>query len=68
MGVLNTVKNGKGSKPRPISNTKNYLENWDAIFSKKSLEKEKEVCDNPKNEEENSTSSEKNRLESQSRT
>jgi hypothetical protein len=63
MGTLNTVKNGKGSKPRPITNTKSYLENWDAIFSKKSLEKEKEVCDNPKNEEANSTSVKKNGLE-----
>ena len=56
MGKLNTVNNGKGSKPRPILNTKEYLENWDNIFSKKSLAKDKKKCDDSKNEETNSTS------------
>jgi hypothetical protein len=64
MGTLNTVKNGKGSKPRPISNIKKFVDNWDAIFSKKYLAKEKETCDNPKNEETNSTSATEKRLES----
>jgi len=64
MGTLNTVKNGKGSKPRPISNIKKFIDNWDAIFSKNSLAKEKETCDNPKNEETNSTSATEKRLES----
>jgi hypothetical protein len=31
MSKLNTVQNGKGSKPRPIKNHKKYIENWDAI-------------------------------------
>jgi len=56
MGTLNTVKNGKGSKPRPVSDIKTYIDNWDAIFSKKTLEKEKKTCDTPKHEEANSTS------------
>ena len=56
MGSLNTVKNGKGSKPRPISNIKKFSDNWDAIFSKKTLEKEKKTCDTLKHEETNSTS------------
>lgn len=64
MGNLNTVQNGKGSKPRPISNTKQYLDNWDNIFSKKTLAKEQKTCNNPKNEETNSTSATEKRLES----
>lgn len=31
MGKLNTVSNGKGSKPRPIKNLKQYVDNFDAI-------------------------------------
>lgn len=64
MGQLNTVNNGKGSKPRPILNTKDYLDNWDSIFSKKTLAKDKKTCDTPKNEETNSTSATEKRLES----
>ena len=64
MGTLNTVQNGKGSKPRPIVNTKQYLDNWDNIFSKKTLAKEQKTCHNPKNEETNSTSATEKRLES----
>ena len=64
MGSLNTVNNGKGSKPRPIVKTKEYLENWDSIFSKKILAKDKKTCDTPKNEETNSTSAKEKRLES----
>lgn len=64
MGTLNTVKNGKGSKPRPVSDIKKYIDNWDTIFSKKSLAKEKKICDTPKHEEANSTSATEKRLES----
>lgn len=64
MGRLNTVNNGKGSKPRPVKNTKQYLDNWDNIFSKKTLAKEKKTCDTPKHEEANSTSPTEKRLES----
>ena len=64
MGILNTVKNGKGSKPRPVSDIKNYIDNWDAIFSKKVLAKEQKICDTPKHEEANSTSATEKRLES----
>lgn len=44
----NTVKNGKGDKPRPISNYEKYINNWDDIFdkSKKKVEKQKETCEN----------------------
>ena len=28
--------NGKGSKPRPISNYQSYVDNWDDIFRKDS--------------------------------
>jgi hypothetical protein len=64
MGKLNTVNNGKGSKPRPIPNIKTFLDNWDAIFSKKSIAKDKKTCDTPKHEEANSTSATEKRLES----
>jgi len=43
------MSNGKGSKPRPISNRQKFYENYDAIFRKKKkkvLEKEEKVCDN----------------------
>lgn len=39
MGKLNTVQNGKGSKPRPIKDVKKYNDNWDEIFSKKDKKK-----------------------------
>ena len=64
MSTLNTVKNGKGSKPRPISDIKKFTENWDAIFSKKTLAKQKKTCDTPKHEEANSTSATEKWLES----
>jgi hypothetical protein len=35
MGKLNTVKNGKGSKPRPVDRKK-YNDNFDRIFRRKS--------------------------------
>ena len=28
---MNTVNNGKGDKPRPVKNIKQYIENWDKI-------------------------------------
>ena len=28
-------RNGKGSKPRPITDRKKFNENWDKIFGKK---------------------------------
>jgi hypothetical protein len=64
MGSLNTVKNGKGSKPRPFTDIKKFADNWDAIFSKKYLAKQNKTCDTPKHEEANSTSVTENRLES----
>lgn len=39
MGKLNTVKNGKGDKPRPVSKLKNYLDEYDRIFGKKKSKK-----------------------------
>jgi hypothetical protein len=64
MGTLNTVNNGKGSKARPISNIKKFIDNWGLIFSEKSLAKENKTCDNPRNEDTNSTSATAKRLES----
>jgi hypothetical protein len=64
MGKFNTVNNGKGDKPRPIANIKKFIDNWDSIFSKKPLAKEKKTCDTPKHEEANSTSATEKRLES----
>jgi hypothetical protein len=49
MSKLNTVQNGKGDKPRPIKNIKEYNDNFDLIFRKKKkkvLEKEEKSCDN----------------------
>ncbi len=63
MGKLNTVNNGKGSKPRPISNYKKFINNWDNIFRKKSLDSDEEICDIKKYEG-NSTRTKKKRLES----
>lgn len=62
MGKLNTVNNGKGSKPRPINDYKKFISNWDNIFKKKVLDPEEKVCDT--NEHENSSRSKKKRLES----
>jgi hypothetical protein len=31
MGKLNTVTNGKGSKPRPVRNVDEFINNWDEI-------------------------------------
>jgi len=33
---------GKGSKPRPISDRKQFEDNWDKIFGKKEKQKEQE--------------------------
>lgn len=62
MGKLNTVNNGKGSKPRPIGDYKEYINNWDDIFKKKPLDPEEKVCDTKKHED--SSRSKKKRLES----
>jgi len=46
---LNTVENGKGDKPRPVKDVKQYNDNFDLIFGKKKkkvLEKEQKSCDN----------------------
>ena len=47
MSKLNTVKNGKGDKPRPVKNQKEYLENFDNIFGKKekTLANEEKPCE-----------------------
>jgi len=37
-----TAQNGKGDKPRPITDRKTFEDNWDRIFGKKK-EPEKEV-------------------------
>jgi len=60
MGKLDTVNNGKGSKPRPIKDLKKYNENWDQIFSKKSkkvLEVPEENTDNDQRYEESNSHS-----------
>jgi hypothetical protein len=46
MGKLNTVQNGKGSKPRPINDLNKFNDNWDQIFSKKSLAKTEQKEEN----------------------
>lgn len=71
MGNLNTVQNGKGSKPRPVSDLNKFNENWDQIFSKKSLEKTEEKSDTTESYEQQSTNSsriEKTEVESSGRT
>ena len=45
MGKLNTVKNGKGSKPRPLDKKK-YNQNFDEIDWKKKDNNSKETQDN----------------------
>lgn len=57
MGNLNTVQNGKGSKPRPIQDLNKFNDNWDQIFSKKSLEKSEEKSDTTESYEQQSTNS-----------
>lgn len=51
MGKLNTVKNGKGDKPRPVDKLNQYLDEYDRIFgkkkTKKDLAKETENKDTP---------------------
>jgi hypothetical protein len=71
MGNLNTIQNGKGSKPRPIRDLDQFNENWDEIFSKKKLEKSEEKLDTTKSYEQQSTNSsrtEKEGMESPGRT
>lgn len=57
MGNLNTVQNGKGSKPRPVGDLSKFNENWDQIFSKKSLENGEEKSDTTQSYEQQSTNS-----------
>ena len=38
----------KGSKPRPIANKEEFLENWDKIFKKKKLKKSKKSVEQSK--------------------
>jgi hypothetical protein len=60
MGKLDTVQNGKGSKPRPVKDLEQFCDNWDEIFKKKDkkyLAEEKETCDTPKSYETNSNNS-----------
>lgn len=43
---MSSWEGGKGSKPRPISDRKQFEDNWDAIFGKKEKDnKPKEVKD-----------------------
>lgn len=35
MGILNTIQNGKGSKPRPVNDLSGFVDNWDLIDWKK---------------------------------
>jgi hypothetical protein len=71
MGNLNTIQNGKGSKPRPIRDLNQFNENWDEIFSKKKLETLEEKSDTTQSYEHQSTNSprtEKEGMESPGRT
>ena len=54
-------QNGKGSKPRPIENRAKFLKNWDAIFGKKSIDKQLQECEDSNSYEKstNSTRTEK---------
>ena len=45
MGKYSTGQNGKGSKPRPLSNRAKFLKNWDDIFSNKKIDKKTEKSD-----------------------
>lgn len=60
MTKLNTVQNGKGSKPRPIKDLEIFNNNWDSIFSKKDkkrVAKYEEICEDSKNENNNDSNS-----------
>ena len=62
MGKLNTIANGKGSKPRPIANVDEFVNNWDEINWSR-----KETFNNNNNESNtNSTSAENQELPSDS--
>ncbi len=39
---------GKGSRPRPIEDKKQFEDNWDKIFGKKPKEEPKDVVTEPK--------------------
>jgi hypothetical protein len=59
MNKLNTVQNGKGSKPRPVNDLEKFNDNWDFIFSKKDkkdLAKETEKCETSQYENNDSNS------------
>jgi len=46
MSKLNTVQNGKGDKPRPVSDYQKFINNWDDIFKKpkkKACKEEKDL-------------------------
>lgn len=46
---MSSWEGGKGSKPRPISDRKQFEDNWDRIFNKKNQDNENksnEVKDN----------------------
>lgn len=47
MSTSNNAQNGKGDKPRPISDYQKFISNWDDIFKKdkKKVAKKKEMCD-----------------------
>lgn len=57
MGKLNTVQNGKGSKPRPILDLNQFNDNWDQIFSKKSLAKTEQKEENTETYEKSNSNS-----------
>lgn len=44
---MSNSQNGKGDKPRPISDYQKFISNWDEIFKKdkKKVAKDKKVCD-----------------------
>ena len=55
MYKLNTVQNGKGSKPRPLTSRAKFLKNWDAIFSKK-VDNDTKECDDQESYEKSTDS------------
>lgn len=55
MYKLNTVQNGKGSKPRPLKNRAKFLKNWDAIFCKK-VDTKPEECNDQESYEKSTNS------------
>jgi hypothetical protein len=60
MSKLNTIANGKGSKPRPVKNVDEFINNWDAINWTR-----KETSNNNNNESNtNSTSAESQEISS----